>query len=122
VSDEEAAEQRRAERDARKHAQEQAVAFNTELGAAVVKSLSRLRVDERVVKILSAVDLHGELGKIALRGARYGFPGWVVHTETKTGKPKLEYLGSGEAHAKARGYLEGVSSMAEHAGAVWRCA
>src|SRR4051794_40584309 len=83
-------------------------------GLAVVKSLSRLRVDERVVKILSAVDLHGELGKIALRGARYGFPGWVVHTETKTGKPKLEYLGSGEAKAKARGYLEGASDMAEY--------
>ena len=66
------------------------MAFNDELGAAVVKSLGRLRVDERVVKILSAVDLHGDLDKIALRGARYGFPGWVVQAETKTGKPKLD--------------------------------
>jgi hypothetical protein len=116
VSEEEAAEHRRAEREVRKQAQEQAVAFNDELGAAVVKALGRLRVDERVVKILSAVDLHGELGKIALRGARYGFPGWVVHTETKTGKPKLDYAASGEARSKARGYLEGASSMAEYAG------
>ena len=85
-------------------------------GAAVVKSLGRLRVDERVVKILSAVDLHGDLDKIALRGARYGFPGWVVQAETKTGKPKLDYADSGEAQAKARRYLEGASSMSEYAG------
>jgi hypothetical protein len=65
----------------------------------VFKSLSWLRVDERVVKILAAVDLHGELDKIALRGALYGFPGWVVHSQTKPGKPKLEYLGRGEAAA-----------------------
>ena len=115
-TEEQAAERRRAEREDRKRAQGEAVAFNDELGAAVVKSLSRLRVDERVLKVLAAVDLHGELDKIALRGARYGFPGWVVHSETKTGKPKLEYLGSGEAQAKARTYLEGASSMAEYAG------
>jgi ParB/RepB/Spo0J family partition protein len=112
-TEEQAAERRREER---KRAQGEAVAFNDELGAAVVKSLSRLRVDERVVKVLAAVDLHGELDKIALRGPRYGFPGWVVHSETKTGKPKLEYLGSGEAQAKARTYLQGASTMAEYAG------
>jgi hypothetical protein len=116
VDEEQAAEHRRAERAERERAQEEATAFNDELGVAVVKSLSRLRVDERVVKILAAVDLHGELGKIALRGARYGFPGWVVHSETKTGKPKLEFLPSDEAQAKARGYLRGASSMAEYAG------
>ena len=82
----------------------------------MVNTLSRLRVDERVVKILTAVDLHGELGKIALRGARYGFPGWVVHRETKTCKPKREFLANDEAQAKARGFLQRASSMAEYAG------
>jgi hypothetical protein len=122
VSEEEAAEHRRAEREVRKQAQEQAVAFNDELGAAVVKALGRLRVDERVVKILSAVDLHGELDKIALRGARYGFPGWVVHTETKTGKPKLDYAASGEARSKARATWRARRAWPSTRGAVWRCA
>jgi hypothetical protein len=68
------------------------------------------------VKILAAIDLEGDLARIAMRGARYGFPGWVTVSETKSGKPKHEYLGSREAADKARAYLAGARSAADHAG------
>jgi hypothetical protein len=83
-------EARARDRAQRLDRQRQAVAFNDELGAAVVKTLSRVKIDGRTVRILAAVDVHGDLTKIAMRGARYGFPGWVAHTQSKTGKPKIE--------------------------------
>ncbi len=67
--------QRRAERVAEAEARRQGVAYNAELGAAVLKRLAKVRVDERALRILTAVDLHGELDQIAARGARYAFPG-----------------------------------------------
>ena len=114
VDREEAEREARArERAERLERQRKAVAFNDELGAAVVKTLSRVKVDERTVRILAAVDVHGELAEIAMRGARYGFPGWVLHTETKTGKPKIEYLDSSGAQAKAQEYLAGAKTAAD---------
>jgi hypothetical protein len=40
----------------------------------------------------------------------------VVHTETKTGKPKIEYLDSSGAQAKAQEYLGGAKTAADVAG------
>jgi hypothetical protein len=41
-----------------------------------------------------------------LRGARYGFPGWVEQTQTKGGKPKTGYIDRrADAGAKACKYL-----------------
>jgi len=77
-SEEAVKEQRRAEREAEQQARREAAGHNAELGAACVKHLARVKVDERVVRILSAFDLGGELDKITLRGGRYGLPGWVV--------------------------------------------
>jgi hypothetical protein len=109
-------DRRRQERAEREERQRRAVAFNDELGAAVVKALSRVKVDDRVVRILAAVDIHGDLGKLAMRGARYGFAGWVAETRTKTGKAKVTYLDRGEAEAKAREYLAGAKTAADVAG------
>lgn len=102
-------EQARAEREA-------AIAYNEELGAAVVTRLSRLKVDERVIKILATVDLEGELSKIASRGARYGFPGWKVERTTKSGKTKVDIAEPHEATIKAREYLDGARSAGDCAG------
>ena len=67
-SPEQAAEARRREREAQQEARRAAVAHNDELGSAIVKHFAKLKVDERVVKILAAVDFGGALDKIACRG------------------------------------------------------
>jgi len=58
---------RREQREADQEARRAAVAYNDELGAAVVKHLARVKVDARVVKILAAIDFGGDLDKIATR-------------------------------------------------------
>ena len=50
-------EQARAERAAAAAAREQAAVFNEQLGVAIVNSLSRVKVDDRVVKILTAINI-----------------------------------------------------------------
>jgi len=106
AADEEAERQaRREEREAQQEARRAAVAYNDELGAAVVKHLARVKVDGRVVKILAAVDFGGELDKIAARGARYGMPGFESSEELKSGKTKRTYLQAGLAGAQARTFI-----------------
>ncbi|MGH3994288.1 MAG: ParB/RepB/Spo0J family partition protein, partial [Pseudonocardiaceae bacterium] len=61
VDEQAAKEQRRRQREAEQQARREAVAYNAELGAACVKQLARIKVDERVVRILSALDLGSEL-------------------------------------------------------------
>jgi ParB/RepB/Spo0J family partition protein len=113
---EDPAEQRRREAAERAERKRAATAYNAELGAAVYGKLSRIKVDERVLKVLAAVGFHADLGHLAGRGARYGFPGWVVETTTKGGKPKIEYLGATEAEQKAREYLAGAKTAGDIAG------
>jgi len=115
-SEKELAEQRRAEREAEQAQRRSAVAHNAALGAAVLKHLARLKVDSDVLKVLTAVDVGGDLAGIAARGARYGFPGWTTETTHKNGKAKVEYLTKEQAGAKARTFLENADSMAEIAG------
>ncbi len=81
------------------------MAYNDELGAAVVKHLARLKVGARVVKILAAVDFGGDLDKIATRGARYGMPGFESSEELRSGKTKRTYLQAGPAVNRARTFL-----------------
>jgi hypothetical protein len=45
-----------------------------------------VRVDESVLKLLACVEVVAELADVAMRGARYGFPGWVTETTQKNGK------------------------------------
>ena len=116
-SEEELAEKRRREREALQQAKRRAAAHNAELGAAVVKGFARVKLDERVVKILATLNLGGELEQIAMRGARYGFPGWVEETQTKGGRPRTVYIERrGDAGAKAREYLAVAKTGQEAAG------
>ncbi len=51
-----------------------------------------------------------------MRGARYGFPGWVEQTERKSGGVKRSYLSAGATEAKALEYLAGARTATEIAG------
>jgi hypothetical protein len=78
---------------------------------------SLLKLDERVVKIIATLNLGGELDQLAMRGARYGFPGWVEQTQTKGGTPKAVYIERrADAGAKAREYLSLAKAGQEAAG------
>jgi len=116
LSPKEAKEARRRDREADQEARRAAAAYNAELGAEVLKHLSRTKVDERIVKVLAAVDVGGQLDAIAMRGARYGLPGWPQESTTKGGKPKVDYLDRGAAGARAREYLAVAKTAADHAG------
>src|SRR5262249_33513929 len=61
VRPEDLTQRRRDERAEREERKRDATAFNLELGAAVFSKLSRLKVDDRVLKLLAAVDFHGNL-------------------------------------------------------------
>ena len=113
-TEEQQREAARAERAAAAAHREQCAQFNEQLGAAIVNSLSRVKVDERTVKILTAINAAADLDGIAMRGARYGFPGWVTIEETKRGT-KRRYL-EHEAQARAVGYLAGAKTAGEIAG------
>jgi ParB/RepB/Spo0J family partition protein len=115
-SEEEQKDARKREREAQQEARRQATVYNHELGIACAKQLSRIRVDDRVVKVLACVDLHRDLGKIAMRGGRYGFPGWTEEVELKGGRRKVEYLAVAEATEAARSYLANARTAADVAG------
>lgn len=104
--DERAAEDaRRAEREAERQARDQATRFNLELGRALYTTLSRVRVDEAALKILASTEIVSELPDVAMRGARYGLPGWVTETTQQNGKTKYTYLEKHEARQRASEYL-----------------
>jgi len=108
---------RRAEREAERAAREQATAFNCELGRAIYSTLSRVKVDERTLKLLASVDVCGELGELAMRGARYGFPGWIGESAQRNGKTKLVYIDQrSDVERRAREYLAGASTAGEIGG------
>ena len=109
-------EARRAEREAERQAREEASRFNLELGRAVFASLSRVRVDEPVLKLLASVEVVAELADVAMRGARYGFPGWVTETTQKNGNTKYGYLEKPQAEQRANDYLQGATKPGEIAG------
>ena len=75
-----------------------------------------MRVDETVLKLLASVEIVGELADVAMRGARYGFPGWVTETTQKNGKTKYGYLEKPQAEQRASDYLRGATKPGEIAG------
>jgi len=113
---EQAAERRRAEREAEQAARAAAWNRNELLGAAIVKHLSKVKVDDRVLRVLTASPLDAKLGKIAERGARLGFSGWLTRTERRNGTMKVDVLSPADAEAKAREYLAGAKGAADVAG------
>jgi hypothetical protein len=116
VDEEMQREQASAERAAAAAERERCAVFNDELGVAIVNSLSRVKVDERTVKILTAINVAAELDRIAMRGARYGFPGWVTVEETKRGTKRRYAEQRSDAEAKAIEYLTGAKTAGELAG------
>ena len=69
------------------------------------------------MKILATLNVGGELDQLAMRGARYGFPGWAEETRTKGGKAKTVYVDRrDDAGAKARQYLSVAKTGQEVAG------
>lgn len=115
-AEEQAKERRRLERQAELERRQRAQAYNAELGVAVLKAFSKVKLDERVVRVLSAVDFKDDLDGLAARGARYGFPGWPLEETTKGGKTKTAYLERHQAARKAHEFLAGASTAADVAG------
>ncbi len=95
---------------------DETIAANQRLGAALIKHCGKIKVDERVLKILTAAPLAADLGRITARGARLAFPGWAELSTRKNGSTKAEYLDYSNGEAKAREFLLGASSAAEIAG------
>lgn len=104
------------QREAQRQAREQATLFNLELGRAVYTTLSRVRVDEAVLKILASVEIIGELADLAMLGAHYSMPGWVTATTQKNGRTKYGYLEKPEAEQRASDYLAGAIKPGEVVG------
>ena len=116
ATEEQVRDARRAERADAERERQQAIAYNAELGSAIFKRLARLKVDADVLKILTAVDLAGDIEGVAARGARYVFPGWQTDVTQRNGKVKVEYLDKAAAGAKARAFVAGGASLSEIAG------
>jgi hypothetical protein len=83
------------------------VVFDDELGATIVPTPSAAsRSTTAPSKILTAVNVPGELARIAMRGARYGFPRWVT-----VGEAKRRYIEQrSDAQAKAIECLQGAKT------------
>ncbi|MGD9735965.1 MAG: ParB/RepB/Spo0J family partition protein [Solirubrobacterales bacterium] len=114
--EEQAKAKRRVEREQAERDRKAAVAHNGELGSAILKHLPRLKVDADVLKILTTVDVAGDLDGVTARGARYCFPGWTTETAQKNGKVKVTHLDKTQSGARAREFLAGAGTMAEIAG------
>jgi hypothetical protein len=95
---------------------DETIARNQRLGAALIKHLCKVRVDERALKILTAAPISADLAKIAARGARLAFPGWAELSTRKNGSTKAEYLDYLAGEARAQEFLAGASTAAEIAG------
>ena len=104
------------ERDRQREQREDAVAYNLRLGVLTFKHLTRVKVDERVLRILASVDVGGSLRGIASRGGRLCAPGWVTQSEQKNGRTKTTYLEPHDCTEKAREFLTGADAAGEIAG------
>ncbi len=109
-------EEAKAQRQAEQEQREGAIRFNLDLGVLAFKHLPKIKVEERVLRILASVDVGGSLRGIAARGARLALPGWVTQTQQRNGKTKTVYLEPGEAETRAVGFLRGAESAGDIAG------
>jgi ParB/RepB/Spo0J family partition protein len=97
---------------------DETIAANQRLGAALVKRLATVKVEPRVLKILTVAPIATSLPDIAARGARLCFPGFVELSERKNGSTKADYPDTQQSHAKAREFLLDPASSGEIAGRV----
>jgi ParB/RepB/Spo0J family partition protein len=110
------ADEAKAKRAEQQRKREDATKFNLDLGLLMFKHLPKLKVDERVLRILASVDLGGSLSKIAMRGARLALPTWVEQVQQKSGKTKTIYLDTSDAERRAKTFLEDAGSATDIAG------
>jgi ParB/RepB/Spo0J family partition protein len=115
-SAEQQADEAKRRREQEQQARQQATAFNRQLGVLAIKHLSRIKVDERVIRILTAVDFGAHLRGIAARGARLALPGWPQEETAANGKTKIVYLEVQDAEREAREFLTAGESAGEIAG------
>lgn len=81
------------EREQARERQRKAAAHNHELGRLCVTEFATIKLDLRVIRILSNVNFATEIGQLAMRGARYGYPGWTEEVSINGGKAsKVEYV------------------------------
>lgn len=106
----------KAERAEQDRKRKEAAKFNVDLGLLAFKHLPKLKVDDRILRILASVDLGGSLQKIAARGARLTLPTWVEQVPLKNGKTKTVYLNFWEAERRAKTFLEDAESVSDIAG------
>ncbi len=95
---------------------EKAIRYNLDLGVLAFKHLAKVKVDERVLRILASVDLARSLREIASRGARLCLPGWVTQTQQRNGKLKTTYMETYDAEDRAADFLAGAEGSSDIAG------
>jgi ParB/RepB/Spo0J family partition protein len=105
-----------AQREAERKEREKAIRFNLDLGVLAFKYLPKIKVDERVLRILASVDLARSQREIASRGARLCLPGWVTQTAQRNGRTRTKYMEPHDAEVRAAGFLQGAESAGEIAG------
>jgi ParB/RepB/Spo0J family partition protein len=109
-------EEAKARRREQQERREQATRFNEAVGLLVFKHLSKIKVDERVLRILASVNLGGELWGIASRGARLALPGWISQTAQGNESAKTVYMDARESEERATRYLADAQSAGDIAG------
>ena len=109
-------EDAKAQRQAEKEQREAAIRFNLDLGVLAFKHLPKIKVDERVLRILTSVNVGGSLRNIAARGALLALPGWATQTEQGNGKTKTVYLEPADAESRATRFLRDAESASDITG------
>jgi ParB/RepB/Spo0J family partition protein len=106
----------KAARQAEREDRDRAIQYNLDLGVLALKHLLKIKVDERVLRILASVHVTGDLSGLASRGARLALPGWPTQTRQRNGKLKTTYLDPEDAEQRADVFLWDADSLGDIAG------
>ena len=81
-----------------------------------LKHLLKIKVNERVLRILASVHVTGDLRGLASRGIRLTLPGWPTQTRQRNGKLKTDYLDPEDAEHRASVFLQDAEGPGDIAG------
>ena len=110
------AQEAKVERQAEREDRDRAIQYNLDLGVLALKHLLKIKVDERVLRILASVHVAGDLCGLASRGARLALPGWPTQTRQRNGRLKTTYLDPEDAEQRAEVFLQDADSLGDIAG------
>ncbi len=110
------AREAKATREAERKERERAIQYNFDLGVLALKHLLKVKVDERVLRILASVDVGGDLRGLASRGARLALPGWPTQARQRNGKLKTTYLDPADVEQRATVFLQDAEGPGDIAG------